>query len=241
LALDPTLEPVLTDEQRSMLQGVADVLGVNALSRMLGLWLEQESLLRESSNRELALEVASLRLARWPAVQRIEKMLAGGKKVAVPPSNSAPSSPSPSQPPGQPPPAQPPVSPSQGECSQTATLGDRLSQALWHDRERQLAGAIEHANVSADGPILLVRFGAATSALAQYSTSEAIHSRLEAAAKRVFPQVREVRVEVEGSPSVDDALDGSLQDEADKDPQVALARRIVGGEIVSVRPDRGSP
>ncbi len=57
---------------------------------MLGLWLEQEALVRGSANRELALEVASLRLARWPSVQRVEEWLAGSSPID---SGSGPSSP----------------------------------------------------------------------------------------------------------------------------------------------------
>ena len=43
---------------------LAGELGTGPLTRMIGLWVEQEPLLRSSSNRELALEVACLRLAR---------------------------------------------------------------------------------------------------------------------------------------------------------------------------------
>ncbi|MEJ2582142.1 MAG: hypothetical protein P8127_11005, partial [Acidobacteriota bacterium] len=55
----------------------ADGLGENALGRMLGLWLDHEALLRGTGNREIALEVACLRLARWPSVRRVEDWLAG--------------------------------------------------------------------------------------------------------------------------------------------------------------------
>jgi hypothetical protein len=60
---------------------------------MLGLWLEQEALVRGSANRELALEVASLRLARWPSVQRVEEWLAGSGPIdSGPGPSSSPSS-----------------------------------------------------------------------------------------------------------------------------------------------------
>ncbi|NOZ79361.1 MAG: DNA polymerase III subunit gamma/tau [Acidobacteria bacterium] len=78
LAADPDLEPDLTEARREQLAATSAGLGVEALIRMLGLWVEQEPLLREASNRELALEVACLRLSRWPAVQRIEALLADG-------------------------------------------------------------------------------------------------------------------------------------------------------------------
>ena len=46
LSLDPELEPSLTEEHRKLLLAIAQPLGSSALARMLGLWLEQEHLLR---------------------------------------------------------------------------------------------------------------------------------------------------------------------------------------------------
>jgi DNA polymerase-3 subunit gamma/tau len=77
LAVDPTLAPTMSETHRDLLLAVAESRGVDPLSRMLGLWLEQETLVRGATNRELALEVASLRLARWPSVQQVEEWLAG--------------------------------------------------------------------------------------------------------------------------------------------------------------------
>jgi len=77
LAVDPALAPTMSEAHRDLLLGVAESHGVDGLIRMLGLWLEQEALVRGAANRELALEVASLRLARWPSVQRVEEWLAG--------------------------------------------------------------------------------------------------------------------------------------------------------------------
>lgn len=81
LAVDPELAPVMSAEHRSLLENLAQSVGSDALGRMLGLWLEQESLVRGAGNRELALEVASLRLARWPLVRRVEEWLAGGDTI----------------------------------------------------------------------------------------------------------------------------------------------------------------
>ena len=108
LAVDPALAPELSDNHRRLLQGIAETRGADPLSRMLGLWLEQEALVRGAANRELALEVASLRLARWPAVQRVEEWLAGtgsvdsGSGPSAAPSSTGPakSSSSPAAPPG---------------------------------------------------------------------------------------------------------------------------------------------
>ena len=84
LAIDPELEQTLTAEHRALVEPLAKNLGEDALGRMLGLWIEHEPLLREAGNRELALEVAAVRLARWPAVRRVEEWLAGAGEVAPP-------------------------------------------------------------------------------------------------------------------------------------------------------------
>jgi DNA polymerase-3 subunit gamma/tau len=87
LAVDPDLAPAMSEEHRSLLENLAQSVGPDALGRMLGLWLEQESLVRGAGNRELALEVASLRLARWPSVRRVEEWLAGGAAIDGGPSS----------------------------------------------------------------------------------------------------------------------------------------------------------
>jgi DNA polymerase-3 subunit gamma/tau len=81
LAIDPELAPVMSDSHRDLLVDVAENFAPDSLSRMLGLWLEQEVLVRAAANRELALEVAALRLARWPSVQRVEEWLAGNSSL----------------------------------------------------------------------------------------------------------------------------------------------------------------
>lgn len=84
LAIDAKLESTISDAHRSVLQPISEAFGADALSRMLGLWLEQETIVRQAGNRELALEVSALRLARWPSVQRVEGWLAGAEEVAPP-------------------------------------------------------------------------------------------------------------------------------------------------------------
>jgi len=93
LAVDPALAPTMSETHRELLLAVAESQSVDSLSRMLGLWLEQEALVRGAANRELALEVASMRLARWPSVQRVEEWLAGtGPVDSGPGPSSSPSS-----------------------------------------------------------------------------------------------------------------------------------------------------
>jgi DNA polymerase-3 subunit gamma/tau len=93
LAVDPALAPTMSEAHRDLLLAVAEARGADPLGRMLGLWLEQEALVRGAANRELALEVASMRLARWPSVQRVEEWLAGAGPVdSGPDPSSSPSS-----------------------------------------------------------------------------------------------------------------------------------------------------
>ena len=84
LAIAPELEQTITAEHRALVEPLAEKLGEDALGRMLGLWIEHEPLLRDAGNRELALEVAALRLARWPTVRRVEEWLAGASELAPP-------------------------------------------------------------------------------------------------------------------------------------------------------------
>jgi DNA polymerase-3 subunit gamma/tau len=110
LAVDPELAPAMSEAHRNLFMGVSRSCGADPLSRMLGLWLEQEALVRGAANRELALEVASLRLARWPSVQKVEEWLAGngtidsGTGPSGTPSGAGPakSSPDPTAAPGGP-------------------------------------------------------------------------------------------------------------------------------------------
>ncbi len=98
LAVDPALAPTMSETHRKLFLAFAESQSVDSLGRMLGLWLEQEALVRGAANRELALEVASMRLARWPSVQRVEEWLAGAGPVdSGPGPSSSPSSAGPTQ------------------------------------------------------------------------------------------------------------------------------------------------
>ena len=162
LAIDPALAPVLSDAHRALLEPIADAHGADPLSRMLGVWLEQEALVRDAGNRELALEVAALRLARWPAVRTVEDWLAGPGGVA------------PAGDPG-PPSSEPPPDPVAGPGGGGGS-------------EPREGGAAEAAKASP---------------------------------KREIEKKK-------------------LMEEARADPGVVLATRILGGDVVAVRPDRES-
>jgi DNA polymerase-3 subunit gamma/tau len=223
LVLDPELEVALTDDQRDRLRPLAGELGVDAITRMLGLWVEQEPLLREAGNRELALEVAALRLARWPAVQRLEQLLAGSP---VEPSPGAGGS------------GPAPQSRGGGGREPSGDPRSRLAAGLWESQQPRLASAVEQANVRIADGVMVLRFAADARGLASFAATAASVRALEAACAATLGTAATVRVESEGSPA-GGAGDG-LERAAAEDPQLELARRVLGGDIVAVRPDRES-
>lgn len=182
LALDPALVPTLSDAQRELLEPIAKSCGADALSRMLGLWLEHEHLVKEANNRELALEVAAIRLARWPAVRRLETWLAGGE-VAPPPGGAGPTA---------------------GSTSNAGGGGG-----------------------SARGPSASSR-PAETAPNAEPSSPAA-----EAAATESEEHVE--KGQEDASPEAAGTED--LLAVAEADAGVVLAKRILGGDVVAVRPD----
>jgi len=181
LAVDPDLESSLSDSHRIILQPIADAHGVDPLSRMLGLWLEQEHLLREAGNRELALEVASLRLARWPMVRTIEGWLAGSGDLA----------------------------PTPGAAS----------------------GPVEMPPTTGSGPTDTGPSSVPEGA----GTSEATSSSKHALAGADEGEVDDIAAE----PTAADVERASLEEEVRSDPGVALASRVLGGNVVAVRPNGG--
>ena len=222
LAVDPSLDSALTEDLRGNIEPLASTLGVDALTRMLGLWLEQEPMLRDAANRELALEVAALRLARWPAVQRVEQWLAGGEG---PPAGGSPPSPTSTDSQG-------------GGPTPMSARPASLAAALWEKHPR-LAGAVEAAQVSLDGEVVIVSFEADAQALARYAGSDAVRPALLSACGTIYPGAVEIRVEVDTVQDQPGETENSLMAVAEKDPGVALARSILGGEIVAVRPNGG--
>ncbi len=187
LALDPALLPTLSDAQRDFLSAISSSCGADALTRMLGLWLEHELLVKEAGNRELALEVAAIRLARWPAVQHLEAWLAGSGGL---PSASGPG-------PGAhstsgagggagPSPVKPPASRSAAAETFAAEAVDRDEPGIEHEHEH------EHESEHGD----------------------------------------ELDTASEPAMAAED-----LTGIAKADPGVILATRILGGEVVAVRPD----
>jgi len=182
LALDPALVPTLTEAQIERLQPIAQAYGADTLTRMLGLWVEHDHLVKEAGNRELALEVAAMRLARWPAVRQLEAWLADGE----PPPAAGGSGPGKASTPiagggSGPSPAKPPASPSAAAETSVAKAADSDEPAIEHESEH------EHENER----------------------------------------------EIASEPAAEEDLTST----AKADPGVILATRILGGEVVAVRPD----
>jgi DNA polymerase III subunit gamma/tau len=218
LRIDPGLELSLTEDQRRGLEPLAGRLGEDALTRMLGLWADQEPLVRDAGNRELALEVAALRLARWPAVQRLELLLAGDPGGAVPSGGT-------------------PRAGSERGGGGAGGGGDarsRLAAVLW-DGQPRLASAVEKAELILEQETVVLRFAVGEAGLAAFAGSAASRKALEAACATAFGSARGVRVE--GGGTADAAGVDTLEQAARSDPALALARRVLGGEVVAVRPD----
>lgn len=221
LAVDPALDSELTDDQRALLTPLASRLGGGPLGRMLGLWVEHEGLLRDASHRELALEVAALRLGRWPAIRRLEAMLAGDVPEPAP-QGTPPVG-------GQRTPSAPAARGGQGAAP--ADDGGRLARALWDEGRPRLATAVEHAALERRGSTVRLVFEPAHRGFAE--TLSGADALLIAASRRLWPEVGQVAVECAGD---EDATDG-LAARVAADDGVRLALEVLGGEVVRVRPD----
>jgi hypothetical protein len=229
VTVDPELADSIPEANRRSIEPLLSTLGVDALTRMLGLWLDQEPMLRGAANRELALEVAALRLARWPTVRRLESWIAGG---ATPPVSEAP-----------PTPRTDPVPDAGGggstaAPSETSEKPETMADALWRDHPR-LAGAVSSARIECvDGVVRLI-FGPGTEALARYAASDGCRAPLESVRRRIHPETASVDVVIEGGAQDTGETRDDLAVEVENDPGVRLALGVIGGEIVGVRPDRG--
>jgi DNA polymerase III gamma/tau subunit len=226
LAIDASVATDYPAEHAGRLSELAAELGTGPLTRMIGLWVEQEPLLRASSNRELALEVACLRLARWHAVRQLEALLAGGGGVVAAVATTADRGPAGSTP-----------SPGEGSSHPPGSAGERLAKALWEDHPR-LAGAVEAAAVEVDGDTLRIRFESRQQRLGAFLDAEPARQVLEAVAEAEISDVVTLVVEVDGQPVGGASEMSVLEREARSDPQVALALEVLGGEVQAVRSDR---
>ena len=225
-SIDPSSATDYPAEHVERIGELASELGTGPLTRMIGLWVEQEPLLRGSANRELALEVACLRLARWPAVRELEALLAGGGGTVASPRSptgggSAGSGPARDEGPSHPP----------------GSAGERLARALWDDHPRH-AGGVEAADVRLDGDTLRLAFDAQQHNLASFLDGPDGRRVLEEVVARELPEVVHLVIEEDGEPMGAGAEPSPLEREARDDPQVALALSVLGGEITAVRSDQ---
>jgi len=81
----------------------------------------------------------------------------------------------------------------------------------------------------------VLRFAAADAGLAAFASSAASTKSLAAAAAAAFGGSRTVRIE--GGGGAPAGVPDALEQAALADPVLELARRVLGGEIVAVRPD----
>lgn len=218
LAVNPELAQDLTDEQRGAASALASSLGAGALTRMAGLWLDHEHLVASASNRELALDVACLRLARWPAVQRVESMLAGETPPQAEPAGG--------------------VDEAGSGGHSPATPGGRLSSALWEQGQRRLAGVVEGSQVEVRDETVVLTFAADSRVMATAAATE-YKARLLETCREVFGERAEFEVEINGRAVEQAAGDDSLVQKALDDEGVMMVRRILGGEVVDVSPNGG--
>ncbi len=221
LAVAPDVAEDLVAEQRARSVEVAASLGADALVRMAGLWLEHEGLVGTAGNRELALEVACLRLARWPAVRRVEAILAGETPPNIPRPGGG-------------------DKPRHGDGSRgrhaAESAGGRLSSAVWARGLGRLAGVVEGAEVCAEGDVVTLRFAAENPGVAAFANGDA-RSQLEAVCREVFGAGVELRLETAPPADGEATVDGPLMRLAKEDPGVEMVRRVMGGEIVAVSVD----
>ena len=214
LALGSAADGGASEQTRRRIEPLAREIGETGLTRLLGLWVEHESLLREASNRELALEVACLRLTRWPAVQAAERLVDGAAGGDPPP--------------GSPPPSEP--GRSHGSVADAGSPKRRLADALEHNP--RVASAVAHAEVAMDGDEVVLRLRADAAALR--APLEGARDTVEEAVRGTLAPATRFRVEVE--PGGEESRD--LMELARSDPGVLSACRALRGEVVAVRPDR---
>lgn len=256
MVLDPGAESGPHGEVRRRLEEAAESLDVAALTRMLGLWLEQQGLIREGINRELGLEVACLRLARWPSVRAVEALLAGGT-----PPPAAPRGPGGRAAGGSGEGGDPAVASRQGGGASKVlhsrrrqqpprieevepsphppgSPGQVLSEALWPGRPR-IAAAIDAAHVDLVDGELRLTFPGEAARLADYLREDEAASRVSDAAARHLEGFEVLRVSVEGE-DVAGGGPSKLRALAESDDGVLMVQRVLGGTIRTVEPDEGS-
>jgi DNA polymerase-3 subunit gamma/tau len=213
------------ESYRSSLAESAAQLGIPLLLRLLGLALEQQALIRNSDDANLAVTVALGRLALWPRLRQVEALLAAGEGE-VGGAVAEPSSPA--RPPSQgPPPWQP--------AGQGGELAARLVEALHGAGYHALAGRVATASsVGLAGDTLFLRFPAAKLPTLQ-SVREGLGHLEEVVREAGIASA--VRVEAQGAAEGAGAA-GTPRERVEADERVRRVLEVFGGRITSVEEQR---
>ncbi len=186
-------------------------------ARLLGIWLEQDRVLRDAAHRELALEVAAMRLSRWPTVRRVEELLAGGGTA---PAGGAPGKPHR----GGTPRAQEP----------NASPAEALSEALWQRGRRRLAAAVREVEVRREEGRVRVEVPEAKATLGR--VLEEHRRELEELVREQWGAELTLSA---GAPGDDAGAGQGLREAALEDEGVRRALEVLGGSVERVVRDRG--
>ena len=214
------------EEQRPVFLATATRLGLPLLVRLLGLAVEQRTLIAGSDRPSLAVAVAVGRLCLWPRLIRVERLLAG---EGAPPVQTPP----PASPRGKAPAKAAPVTakprPEPAPAAE-GTPAARLVEALSEAGAHTLAARLVKADAVVEGGVLVVRFrGIPGANIAQVRESAAELSK--AAASSGLPT--EIRIEFADAPAERAAPTG-LRERVEKDERVQRVIGVFGGRINGV-------
>ncbi len=231
---DPSAPIGFAEGDRPALTERASRLGIESAVRLLGLAIEQRSLVVGVDHPGLAVSVAVGRLAMWPRVQRVEELLAGepptpggaagggpragGGRGPDPSSRSGSASASPDRQRGRQ--AESPPPPSAG------SLRERLAEALEHDGTNGLAARVLSASdVEARDGALLIHFASGPSA-----TVKAVRAGADRIARTAARLGLPSRVEVVGG-SGDASDEEALRSRVEAHEGVRNVLEVFGGRI----------
>lgn len=203
---------------------LASLVSADGWARFLGLWLEQDRIIREAAHRELALEVAILRLSRWPSVRRVEELLSSG---GTPPASES----------GGPGPVRRKSADTGKMAAPSEPVGgspaESLAEILWQRGRRRVAAALRDSAVVRHGDAVVISVPAEKGALARILEEDA--AAVAEATSFLWEERLEVQVKLL-EPVPEDRGNG-VSEAARQDPGVRQVLDILGGELGRVVPD----
>lgn len=218
LACDPQATGALPTSHLDALRADAASLGAPLLLRLLGLAVEQRSLLLGADRPAVAAVVAIGRLALWPRLTRVEALLAGEALPAGPPGPAAPRPPFPSR-----------ASTAAADEPPPVSTRARLVAALEAEGANALAGRVSRASsVAVVGDTLRLGFRGVPPATVRV-LRESIGQLRAAAELAGLPSL----VELEDDSAPEEGS-GSLRQKVEADERVRRAVQVFGGRIESV-------